>query len=177
MWKSMIGLSLGALLLNIVFTPVATGRPVLNQTPESLERYFGHPVREVTGKPPLRFNIYSSERLKKLIPQTTDFDIYFYEQRASHIVIKFFRPIPYSQTEASALFSYIFGYNPQMWKQIRRDNLPKSYGQTVTDFAYCIGNGIANEFTTYGSSVHYVSFKINSSCQIPEHPGKLTSSN
>lgn len=166
------GLSLGILLLYAVFAPVASaGRPVLNESPDTIERYFGRPMRPGTGTPSQTFILYSPLGLQAIVPQATVFSIYFSQQRAKQVVIKFFLPTSYGQNEASALFNYIFADNPTMWKEIRRENLSTANGQRVTNFAYCVANGIENEFTAYDSSVDYISFKINSRCRMPEPGG------
>ncbi|MEH1907485.1 MAG: hypothetical protein V7L05_11200 [Nostoc sp.] len=47
--QTFIGLTVGFLLINSIYSPSAVaGRYVLNQTPQTIERYFG---RYITNKP------------------------------------------------------------------------------------------------------------------------------
>jgi hypothetical protein len=154
--KAVTGLSWGLLLLNGVFTPPAwAGRYVLNQTPQAIQRYFGRYQTRQTTKDGVIYT-YAPATLRWLFPQfpKSNFSITFVNARSKYITINFngsFNDFPdtynYEQAEASKFFNYIFGYQPPIWKELS-DRFTGN--ETVHDYEYCLGDGVATTFERYG---------------------------
>ena len=146
--KTITGIGLGSLLLNgVMANPGATQeRSILGQSPSAIASYFGPPVDEDTGGPPGQASYYySTIELERLLPHTSLFSIGFVDNEATSIGLSFERGFTYSQAQAEALFTYIFGYEPTTWREIERRSGPDPNSEVIT---YCVGHGIANNVVT-----------------------------
>ncbi|MFN6568609.1 hypothetical protein [Dendronalium sp. ChiSLP03b] len=149
------GLTIGFLLVSTIFVPAAwAGRYVLNQTPQTIERYFG---RYVTKTKSDRFiYTYNPKSFRRLFPQfpKSNFSITFVNNQAKHISLNFNADFErysgdqnYGQVEATKFYNYIFGYQPLIWQE-----LSAKFGgnETVYFYEYCLGDGVATSFDRYG---------------------------
>lgn len=168
---------LGLLLLSGFFSPAAwAGRYVLNQTPQTIQQYFGRPLSQV---PPgqTRSNetayFYTMGRLRRLIPtlpQQATFAIGFINNRAQSIWLDVNAPGPQSFTfgraEAFKLYEYVFGYRPSIWKQIP---LPFGGGghEGFRDNKFCLGDGVGTTFMSYQLGEEGIRLYYDSACEPP----------
>lgn len=141
--KAIVSLSLGLLLLGSVFAPqVLAGRYVLNQTPQTIQRYFGRPWAWLTSNERVTYT-YSPAGIRRLFPNFSEygtFKITFVNNHAASISIDDFSySFVYNKAEAKKFFNYIFGYNPPTWKLI------SSQGVEILERKYCLGDGVAND--------------------------------
>lgn len=178
--SAIAGLILVLLLLSGVFAPTAlAGRYVLNQTPQTIQRYFGRPLTQVThqsnGNSEVTYT-YSTGPLRRLLPKFPKqgtFNIDFVNNRAQVIRLEpnaseeeYFN---YSQAEAAKLFRYIFGYQPSIWKPIP---LPNGGGghEGFIDFKACLGDGVVNSFSEYRLGLLTSALYYDTLCEPPYKP-------
>ena len=152
-WQTFIGLSIGFLLINN--TPAVAGRYILNQTPPGIARYFGRHLSKQINGDRLTYT-YAPQSFRRLFPQfpKSNFSITFINNQAKYINLNFhgdFQQYPgsdnYGQAEAAKFYTYIFGYQPPIWKE-----LSAKFGgnETIYFYEYCLGDGIATSFDRYG---------------------------
>lgn len=146
-------LTSGFILLSGLCNPPAhAGRFVLNQSPTTIEGYFGHYWTRLSrpspdGKTYVTYT-YSPALVRRLFPGfgNSKFSMTYVDDRAQYIDIgSGSNPIPYGPTQAARFFRYIFGYEPPTrrslyWKRLYVDN-----GEPVNTYhsLYCLGDGIA----------------------------------
>ena len=149
------GLSLGLLLLNGIFAPSAqAGRPVFNQTPQTINRYFGGYKTRLTTPSEVTYT-YAPTKFKRLFPKfpKSKFSITFVNNRARKITIDFSEDYKgnagidnYNQAEAAKFYNYIFGYQPPVWKQLSWRVLTEG----LSSNEYCLGDGVGTYFLVGG---------------------------
>jgi hypothetical protein len=154
---------LTAIAAGLIFTTLlsnsaeARGRYILNQTPQTIERYFGRYWTRLTrtenGVTRVTYT-YSPAALQRIFPNTqiSSFAITFINNRAQQISLNISgAPDPesftYGRAEASRLYEYIFGYRPSIWQQISSEF---TGNETIYDYEYCLGDGVATRFTLAG---------------------------
>jgi hypothetical protein len=136
----------------------AAGRYVLNQSPQTIERYFGRYWTRLTltGNGVTRVTYtYSPAGLRRVFPknQINQFSITFVENRAqqiSAIITDGLDPKGFTFDRAAAfrLYEYIFGYRPPMWQFL--SSRPTG-NETIHDDEYCLGDGVVTAFTVGGT--------------------------
>ena len=168
------GLSFCLLLLNGIFAPSAqAGRPVLNQTPETINRYFGGYKTRLTTNAGVTYT-YAPANFKQLFPTfpKSNFSIIFTNNRSKKITFNFngsFESFPgyenYNRAVAAKFYNYIFGYQFPIWKELSI----RFVEDTVHDFEYCLGDGVGNSFTRWGYKqfTDDASFYYDSRCEPP----------
>ncbi len=139
-------------------TPSAVaGRYVLNQTPQTIQRYFGKPLKiEASNGSNQQVYTYSINQLRRVLPNLpkgATFGMTFVNNRVSAIWLSANATPPnesfsFGQPEAFKLYRYIFGYNPPLWKEIE---LPLGGGghEGFLDHKFCLGDGVGTTFMTY----------------------------
>ncbi|AFZ11236.1 hypothetical protein Cri9333_0241 [Crinalium epipsammum PCC 9333] len=151
---------LSLLFLSSIFTPQAeAGRYVFDQTPQTIQRYFGRPLRSSTenlGDKEYKLYTYSSARLHTVLPKLpkkAELQIAFFKNRAKIIILNSnagsdTQSFQYGQPEAVKFYNYIFGYKPSIWQPIP---LPNGGGghEGFLESAYCLGDGVRNYFLSY----------------------------
>ena len=173
-FSTISGLSFCLLLLNGIFAPSAqAGRPVFNQTPQTINRYFGgYKTRLIT--PNEVIYTYAPTQLKRLFPKfpKSNFTITFVKNKAKNITLNFnggdnsYRGgNNYNQATAAKFYNYIFGYQPPVWKELSWHVLTEG----LRDYEYCLGDGVSTYFwvggadqATFDASLHY-----DSRCEPP----------
>jgi hypothetical protein len=150
---------LALLLWLCVVTPQAlAGRYVLNQTSETIQRYFGQPVNDV--------RYYSTKDLERMfpdIPKPSTLKITFANNKAQRIELE---PTE-SGTQAPSrfdpvqFFEYIFGYKPPIYKVIAERG-----GEGFKSYDICLGDGVVSTFTIAPVS-RYISLSYKKACEPP----------
>ncbi len=170
-----IGLTGRFLLINSLFTPPAlAGRYVLNQTPQTIERYFGHYLTKRTNGDRLTYT-YAPKSFQGLFPQfpKSNFSITFVNNQAKDISLNFNADFAeylgsynYDQAESKKFFNYIFGYQAPVWQE-----LSAKFGgnETVYSYEYCLGDGVATSFDRYGYKQYTdtATLAYNTRCEPP----------
>jgi hypothetical protein len=156
------------------------GRYVLNQTPETLEKYFGTPInvnteiREQSGENPAgkaySTYTYPIDDLRELIPSLprgATFQIKFLEGYAKEIALNpniDVEPFYYNQAEATAFFKYVFGYEPPVWKEMP---VPLVGHEGYSDHKYCLGDGVATSFISFTGGEDMIILSYDPTCEPP----------
>jgi len=176
-FSEITGATLGLLLLNSFLAPSAeAGRPVLNQTPQTIHRYFGGYKTRLTTNSGVTYT-YAPVKFRQLFPKfrKSNFSITFVNNRAKNISLNFNASFGdpdvdynYDGAEAEKFYNYIFGYKPPIWKQISR----RFGGETIYDYEYCLGDGVGNSFGRYGYKqfTELANFYYDSRCEPPYKP-------
>lgn len=150
---------LALLLWLCLFTPQAlAGRYVLNQTPETIQRYFGQPVNQV-----IYYSTKDLERMFPDFPKPSTFKIVFANNKAQRIEIE---PDPAggqrgSSFDPAKLFEYIFGYKPPIKKVIK-----ESGGDGFRTYEVCLGDGVATFYSIAPPGL-YMTLYYNTACEPP----------
>lgn len=152
--KTIIPLIFGFFLINIIHTPPAiAGRAILNQTPQTIQKYFGKPLSKSVKNNGIN-HTYSNSKIRRLFPDFADskFSIIFVNNKAKYIILnmssnKNADDFTYDSEQASKFYEYIFGYKPPIWKQL---SAKFTGNETIYDYVYCLGDGVATSFTLGG---------------------------
>lgn len=154
--QTFIGSTLGFLLINSIYSPSAVaGRYVLNQTPQTIERYFGRYITKQLNGDTLTYT-YAPQSFRRLFPQfpKSNFSIIFVKNQVKYIKLNFngdfsqyLGSYNYDQAEAVKFYNYIFSYKPPIWQK-----LSAKFGgnETIYFYEYCLGDGVATSFDRYG---------------------------
>lgn len=154
---------LGLLLSLVVLAPPAlAGRYVLNQTPETLQRYFGQPLNKVTYT--LNYPTQDLQRLFPDFPKQGDFKITFVNNRAQKIELE--PNLAGGQGsfsyDSAKFFEYIFGYKPPINKVIA-----ESGGEGFRTYEVCLGDGVATSYTISAPGNLFISLYYKKACEPP----------
>lgn len=142
---------ISATVLLSTLPAIAAPRPVLNQSPQTIERYFGRPFSRLTrsseGKTYRTFQ-YNPRGLRTLFPEAKDLRFYvgFVNDRAEQVMLTSGNAnISGYPDRADRFFQSVFGYLPSKQSPI--------YGKSLTDpttntgsllvNSFCLANGIA----------------------------------
>ncbi len=130
----------------------AAARPVLNQSPQTIARYFGQPWTRLTeaqdnGRPLVTYT-YNPAKLRRLFPEAADlrFSVVFVNNQVQQVRIDSGNAsIANYPKRADQFFAYIFGYLPSVKSNIYKKELPDDSGLngSLQYTTYCLGNGIA----------------------------------
>ncbi len=141
----------------LIFTPPALAvRYVLNQTPLTIERYFGKPIKTEGYNPNHQVYTYSIVQLKRILPnlpRNATFGMTFINGRVSDIWLypnasSEKEAYSFGQPSAVKLYRYIFGYNPPLWKKIDLPNGGSGH-EGFLDYKFCLGDGVGITFISY----------------------------
>ena len=159
------------LVLASIFAPQAqAGRYILNQTPQKIQRYFGRPIAREQNAASTTYT-YSAKPLRRVIPKLPKqaiFQISFIKNKAQVISLTVNAPeeqsFNYSQPEAQAIFNYIFGYKPPLWKPIP---LPFGGGghEGFRDHKVCLGDGVVTNFISYRKGEEFIQLQYDPACE------------
>ncbi|NEQ24930.1 MAG: hypothetical protein F6K28_38715 [Microcoleus sp. SIO2G3] len=175
--RFLLGAIATGLILSVADRSQAAGRFVLNQSPQTIERYFGRYWTRLTrtenGITRVTYT-YSPAGLQRVFPNTQidRFAIAFVDNRSQQISINITGdPDPdsftYDRPEASRLYEYIFGYRPSIWQLL---NSRFTGNETIYDYEYCLGDGVATAFTLGGAAQFVwgdVTLYYDSRCEPP----------
>lgn len=180
--KSFILATVASLNSSLFIPEVAAGRYVLNQTPATIEKYFGRYWSKLTqtganGKITVTY-WYSPARLRRLFPDRakTTLSMIYIDNRVQSIEIQPFKSqndITNYSTEIdneviqniqmeSRYFEAIFGYRPPIYKPLSLE-----YGSFYS-YTNCLGNGVTSSYSLHFSSrLNSMSFEYNAACEPP----------
>jgi len=154
---SIVGVSL-LLSSTLLPMPAFAGRYVLNQSPQTVQRYFGRPIAPVPGietrlsETTYRYNPAGIRRVLPKLPKRATLEIGFINQRVQSVWLdanasenESFR---YDRAEASKFFAYVFGYQPSYWQPLP---LPNGGGghEGFIEYEVCLGDGVATSYMSY----------------------------
>lgn len=174
--QSCIQLTVGFLLINSIFNPPAlAGRYVLNQTPQTIERYFGRYLKKQTSDEKVIYT-YAPKSFRRLFTQfpKSNFSIIFVNNQAQSINLNFNSDFDkysgtynYNQESAAKFYKYIFGYQPPVWQEL---TAKFSGNETIYFYKYCLGDGVATSFERYGYKqfTDSATLAYNTRCESPD---------
>lgn len=168
--KKFILLSLGILLLSGLFpTPALAGRYVLNQTPATIQRYFGRPlaIEPLPDKPNTKQYIYSAAGARRIFPtfpKQGRFGMTFVNNQVQTIWLIPNTPSDgYFDYSAQKFFNYIFGYEPPTWKNLQYPGGHEGFA----DYRGCLGDGVVATHTDYLLGSDHITLAYDSICEPP----------
>ena len=174
-----ITLSLSWLLLSSLRSePAWAGRPIFNQTPQAIEHHFGHYQTRLTTPEGVVYT-YSPQGLRRLFPKfpQTRWSITYVNNRAKFINVDVsansnVETFTYNQPEAAKLFRYLLGYEPPTWLELSRHF---SGNETIYDYEYCLGDGVATSFTRLGymQFTEFMRLYYTPRCEPPYRQGQF----
>lgn len=173
----LLGAIATGLLLSIAERSPAASRPVLNQSPQTIERYFGRYWTRLTrtenGTTRVTYT-YSPAGLRRILPraQIERFSVTFVDNRAQTINLDINSPMDstgftYGQPEASRFYQYVFGYRPPIWKFL---SSRFTGNETIHDYIFCLGDGVSTGFTIGGAAqvlIGSINLQYNVQCEPP----------
>jgi hypothetical protein len=163
----LFGLGIG-LLVNLIGSPALAGRLVLNQTPQTIERYFGRywtrlTTSDANGNTVITYT-YSPRQVRRLFSGTENstFSIIFVNNRSQTVRLDNMETLDFYSEEAAQFFEYIFGYQPPRQESLGLVNTMTGYGE----YEFCLGNGVETRFNSTGSGhTWFVSLYYSQRCE------------
>jgi hypothetical protein len=168
--KRLLLLTLVLLSIGVLYPAQAlAGRYVLNQTPETLQQYFGRPWTILTTKtqPLTKIYTYSPAGIRKVFPdfpKAGQFGVIFVDHRAETIWLD-----PNLTDEASysydpkKFFTYVFNYEPPIWKDLQYPGGHEGFAV----YRGCFGDGIVAAYMESSLGTSNVSLKYDKICEPP----------
>lgn len=154
---SIVGVSL-LLSSTLLPMPAFAGRYVLNQSPQTVQRYFGRPIATVPGEATrllemtYRYKPAGIRRVLPRLPKGATFQIGFANQRVQSLWLDVNasenESFSYGRTEASQFFTYIFGYQPPRWQPLPLANGGGGH-EGFIEYEACLGDGVATSYISY----------------------------
>lgn len=154
---SAVGVSL-LLSSAILPMPAFAGQYVLNQSPQTVQRYFGRPIATVSAggtrlsEMTYRYNPAGIRRVLPKLPKGATLQIGFVNHRVQSLWLDTNasenESFSYGRAEASQFFTYIFGYHPPRWHPL---SLPNGGGghEGFIEYEACLGDGVATSYLSY----------------------------
>ncbi len=173
-----VGLSV---VWGILSAPAQAGRYVLNQSFETIERYFGPylvETRSWQGNKTWTMRTYSNAGIRQVLPSlpaNAQFKILFVDGKAQWIILApasgsgipvedtAWQAFQYDWQAAFNFFDYIFGYRPSSYKPV-----PGYYGgghEGFYDERICLGDGVQTAYTRYGFGVGEIQLSYTAACE------------
>lgn len=165
---------LGFLFSGILAPPALAGRYVLNQTPATIQRHFGRPLRIEPSptSPTTKIYTYSPQRIRSVFrdfPRDGLFQMVYVNDRVRSIELY---PNPNGGKGAGdgfytfspqKFFNYIFGYQPPTWKLLQ----PSGGNEGFADYRACLGDGVQIHYMQYSLGADEIVMTYNSQCEPP----------
>jgi hypothetical protein len=150
------------LLISVRVPPAFAGRYVINQTPETINSYFGQPLNPVT----YTLN-YPTTELRKVLPKFPkqgEFKITFVNNKVQRIQLEpnVVTPDEIFSYEPKKFFQYLFGYQPPIAKIINQ-----STGEGFGSTEMCLGDGIGTSYTTSAPGDMFIELYYKTACEPP----------
>lgn len=156
----------------------AAGRPVFDQTPEVIGKYFGEPLNaETTETETDDFTYqYSSSEIKSLIPElpsTIQLAVVFVDGRAQRITLSDdggrerypYEGFDYDQQIASSVFEYMLGYAPPTYQEVLRSSTGPN--PRVNYVSTCLGDGVVTQEAYFQGRLSEIKFNYTPLCEPP----------
>lgn len=165
-----ITLSISYLILAGWFAPPAlAGRYVLNQTPQTIQRYFGRPLKIETSatNPTQKTYFYSTLPIRRLFPSFPvqgQFGMTYVNDRVKTIWLSPRTPENGNFSyNPKAFFNYIFGYQPPIFKQLQVSGGHEGFA----DYKACLGDGVITTYIEYRLGTDQISLTYDPVCEPP----------
>jgi hypothetical protein len=154
--------------------PALAGRYVLNQSPQTVQRYFGRPIAPVPqtetrlSEATYRYSSAGIRRILPKLPKRATLQIGFSNQRAQSVWLDANadenESFQYDRAEASQFFAYVFGYQPSYWQPI---DLPNGGGghEGFIEYEVCLGDGVATSYMSYRLGEENIRLFYNPLCE------------
>ncbi|MDX2217174.1 MAG: hypothetical protein SFY66_28160 [Oculatellaceae cyanobacterium bins.114] len=146
------------------------GRYVLDQTPQTVERYFGRYWTRLTttntsGNTVVTYT-YSPRPLQRLFTGTENstFKVVFVDNRAQQITLENMWTHDFDISDAARFFEYVFGYSPPQseYRELGIENTFTGYGEYVT----CLGDGVLARYNDTGANItFFVTLSYDQRCE------------
>ena len=154
------------LLLSLQVPPAWAGRYIINQTPETINRYFGQPLNQITYS--LNYPTTDLRRLFPNLSKDATFKITFVNNKVNYIELEHNTNnntgSAYFNYEPAKFFEYIFGYKPSMIKETQHPNYDQ---QGAYYHELCLGDGAATSYVTTVNGDLFVKLYYNKVCEPP----------
>lgn len=155
---------------SIAALPAMAGRYVLNQTPQTVERYFGRYWTRLTTTDASENTVitytYSPQRLQRLFTGTehSTFKVTFVNNRAQQITLNDMATRDFGTPDAARFFEYVFGYRPPetQYRDLGIENTMEGYGEYVV----CLGDGVLTRYNGTGAGItFFVTLSYDQRCE------------
>lgn len=152
------------LLMSIKVPPALAGRYVLNQTPETINRYFGQPLNQITYT--LNYPTTDVRRLFPNLSKDATFKFTFVNNKVNYIELEHSHNTGSGDFnyDPAKFFEYIFGYKPSI---IKETNHPNYDQQGAYYHELCLGDGAATSYTTTVNGDLFIKLYYNKACEPP----------
>jgi hypothetical protein len=168
--KEIIAVTAGLLMSGAILAPSAlAGRYVLNQTPQTIQRYFGRPwtIKTSSTNPQEKQITYSPAGIRRLFPtfpRQGQFGMTFVNNRVTDIWLKPNTPEDGDFSfDPRRFFNYIFGYQPPTWKLLKYPGGHEGFA----DYEACLGDGVLIHYMEYRLGANNISMVYNPTCEPP----------
>jgi hypothetical protein len=155
--------------------PAQAGRYIFNQNYDTIIHHFGYPQEQVWGWNSAVYT-YQTPELQELFPQYPHlkFSVFFYENKVTSVTLTFDENdftdaiyeegYNYDQEMAFKFFNYLFGYESTTFTEL---SSTFTGNETIYDYEYCLGDGVANNFTRWGYAqmTDYVIWHYDARCE------------
>jgi hypothetical protein len=169
--KLLSSLGLACLICSsFTVSPAVAGRYVLNQTPQTIERYFGRywtrlTTTDANGNTLITYT-YSPRPLQRLFSGTENstFKVNFINNRAQEILLDNMLTLDFDGSDAVRFFEYVFGYRPpeSQYRELGIENTMTGYGEYVA----CLGDGVLTRYNTTGAGyTFFVRLSYDQRCE------------
>jgi hypothetical protein len=151
-------ISMATVLFNILINnfPATASPPILGANFAVIEQNFGQPIQVIEKNDDIIY-VYRPLQFKQLFPEA-DYSLLYFRFVAGKVklisvdfLLNTDEDIRYNwnQNSASKLFNYLFNKKTYIWKL-----LSEKFGgnETVYEYEYCLGDGIATSFLRGGDS-------------------------
>lgn len=178
--KRWVGVGLIVLIFSsIAARPAIAGRYVLNQTPQTIERYFGRYWTRLTTTDTngnmVRTYTYSPYALRRLFSgtQNSTFEVRFINNRAQQISLRNMESPDFDLSDSARFFEYVFQYKPSQsqYRELGLENVMEGYGEYVA----CLGDGVISRYNGSGAGLtFFVTLSYDLRCE-PSAQSRSTS--
>ncbi|HEY9620995.1 MAG TPA: hypothetical protein V6C78_11535 [Crinalium sp.] len=157
--KLLAGLGFIGLICVSLAPPAIAGRYVLNQTPQTVERYFGRywtrlTTTDANGNSVATYT-YSPQQARRLFSGTENgtLKIRFVNNRVQQITFDNLTTMDFDLSDAARFFAYVFGYQPpqSQYRDLGLENTMEGYGEYVV----CLGDGVVTRYNGSGAGLTF----------------------
>jgi hypothetical protein len=150
------------ILIGFQVPPAFAGRYVINQTPETINSYFGPPLNEV--KYTLNYPTTELRTVIPKLPEKAEIKITFVNNKVQLVELEpnVVNPEASFTYEPEKFFKYLFGYQPPIKKLINQ-----STGEGFANYEICLGDGVATSYTTSAPGDFYINLYYKTACEPP----------
>lgn len=169
--KLLSSLGLSCLIFgSIAALPAMAGRYVLDQTPQTIERYFGRYWTRLTttnasGDRVVTYT-YSPRPLQRLFTgaENSTFKVIFVNNRAQQITLENMWTHDFDIPDAARFFEYVFAYSPPQseYQDLGTETLVHGHWENTA----CLGDGVLTRYDNTGGGVtFFVTLSYDQRCE------------